>query len=304
MFSVVIPLYNKEKYINRAINSILEQSFQNFEIIIVDDGSTDSSMDEVKKFDDPRIHLIAQKNAGVSAARNKGIEEAKNEYIAFLDADDEWLPDYLKLQYEMIKKFSECDLFATSYFVNRQGVTTEPKLSSMPFEKEGIIDYFCIAYQSDPPVWTSAVIVRKDALQSIGGFSVGITSGEDLVTWAKLATKGKVAYLKQPQSIYYVDEEPWEEGRLPDEDDFVGKELIKLWKVEQQDLCLKKYIAYWYKIRSAMYLRHKKRLNAMQESLKALSYDPFTMKNYRYVLLSLLPDSFIRLLFKYKVEKQ
>ena len=90
MISVVIPLYNKEKQIKRTLQSVLTQTFQDFEIVIVNDGSTDNSTIEVEKIKDSRIRLIHQENAGVSAARNKGIEEAKYELIAFLDADDEW----------------------------------------------------------------------------------------------------------------------------------------------------------------------------------------------------------------------
>ncbi len=92
LISVVIPLYNKEPYIKRAIDSILAQKIQDYEIIVIDDGSTDKSAEVVKSFPDPRIRLIQQENAGVSAARNRGIEEAKAELIAFLDADDEWTP--------------------------------------------------------------------------------------------------------------------------------------------------------------------------------------------------------------------
>lgn len=103
MISVVIPLYNKEKQIKRTLQSVLTQTFQDFEIVIVNDGSTDNSVIEVEKLKDPRIRLVHQKNAGVSAARNKGIEEAKYELIAFLDADDEWQSEYLAHNMNYIK---------------------------------------------------------------------------------------------------------------------------------------------------------------------------------------------------------
>lgn len=90
MFSIIIPLYNKEKFIKRALDSILNQSFQEFEIIVVNDGSKDNSEEKVKEVSDPRIKIINQVNAGVSAARNRGAEEAQYKYLAFLDADDIW----------------------------------------------------------------------------------------------------------------------------------------------------------------------------------------------------------------------
>ena len=115
MISVVIPLYNKEKQIKRTLQSVLTQTFQDFEIVIVNDGSTDNSTIEVEKIKDSRIRLIHQENAGVSAARNKGIEEAKYELIALLDADDEWKNKYLEVQYDLYKKYPKCDIFACNY---------------------------------------------------------------------------------------------------------------------------------------------------------------------------------------------
>src|SRR5690554_5521626 len=100
MFSVVIPLYNKELSISNTIQSVLDQTFQNFEIVIVNDGSTDNSVKEVEKFDDKRIRLIHQENQGVSAARNRGIKEARYEWIAFLDGDDLWEKEHLE-EYEI-----------------------------------------------------------------------------------------------------------------------------------------------------------------------------------------------------------
>ena len=95
MISVVIPLYNKEKQVKQTLRKVLEQTFSDYEIIIVNDGSTDSSAEIAREFEDHRIKVIDQENAGVSAARNRGIKEAKGNFIAFLDADDEWDKDYL-----------------------------------------------------------------------------------------------------------------------------------------------------------------------------------------------------------------
>lgn len=123
MISVVIPLYNKEKQIAKTLQTVLNQTYQDFEIVIVNDGSTDGSVDEVKKFLNPRIRLINQKNGGVSAARNRGIEEAKGEYIAFLDADDLWDIDHLEVLYQLILAYPKNGAYATAYRNNIEGAT-------------------------------------------------------------------------------------------------------------------------------------------------------------------------------------
>lgn len=304
MFSIVIPLYNKECYVAKTLRSVLAQTFEKFEIIIVDDGSNDQSLSEVKKFDDPRIRIISQSNAGVSAARNRGINEANYDLIAFLDADDEWLPDYLLAQSALIAKYSMCHVFATAYNIHRRGNKITPTIAELGFEKEGIVDYFCAAYQSDPLVWTSAVVVHKDALLHIGGFPVGITSGEDLITWARLAAKYKIAYSKEAHSIYHIDENMWDAGRTPDDHDYVGDELKQLLELDNTNLCLKKYISFWYKIRATMYIKNSKHTQAFKESLQAIFYNPFSAKNYQSLILSIAPYWIVKLLLQYKESKQ
>ena len=119
--SVVIPLYNLEKYIERAIYSVLNQTILPKEIIVVNDGSTDNGAEIVRNMQNPLIHLINQPNQGVAVARNKGIEEAKGEFIAFLDGDDEWMENHLEVICQLIKNYPECDIYATSfYFVKNE----------------------------------------------------------------------------------------------------------------------------------------------------------------------------------------
>ena len=168
MISVVIPLYNKEQSIASTLQTVQNQTYQDFEIVIVDDGSTDHSVEEVTKVLNPRIRLIHQENAGVSAARNRGIEEAKGEYIAFLDADDEWKPDYLKTQYELTQKYPECSVFACNYeFKDTQGKVTPTIIRKLPFKgKNGILsNYFEVASCSHPPICSISIMVKKNAIQ-------------------------------------------------------------------------------------------------------------------------------------------
>jgi len=114
--SVIIPLYNKGKYISRALDSVFAQMYQDYEVIVVDDGSTDNGPDIVRQYSDPRLGLIHQTNAGPGAARNRGIKESYAPYIAFLDADDEWLPDFLTRYLDGLKNNPDCDLVVGPYF--------------------------------------------------------------------------------------------------------------------------------------------------------------------------------------------
>lgn len=293
MISIIIPLYNKEHSIASTLQTVLNQTFQDFEIIIVNDGSTDHSIDEVSKITDSRIRLIHQTNAGVSAARNRGIEEAKGEFIAFLDADDEWNPDYLKTQYKLTQKYPECSVFACNYeFKDAQGKVTPTIIRKLPFKGEdGILsNYFEVASCSHPPLWTSAVMVKKNAIQSIGGFPIGIKSGEDLLTWARLAVNGEIAYNKQAYAVfnvegYSISEKP---KRIPAEQDIVGQELKALLKAHPSK-GLRLYNALWHKMRSSIYLRLKMRKKSIREAFISIKYNPLNYKLYIYIVLNLLP---------------
>jgi len=113
VISVVIPLYNKERHIARAIQSVLGQTHRDLELIVINDGSTDGSEKTAERYTDPRIQLVHQANAGVSAARNRGIAEARAELVAFLDAYDEWLPEHLAAINRPAKKQPECGAYCT-----------------------------------------------------------------------------------------------------------------------------------------------------------------------------------------------
>lgn len=295
MISVVIPLYNKEKQIAHTLQSVFNQTFQNFEVVIVDDGSTDGSVAEVEKLSDSRIRLIHQKNAGVAAARNRGIEEAKGDLIAFLDADDEWKPEYLATQYHLSQKYPDCNVFACNYeFRNMEGKVTPTIIRKLPFTGEdGILsNYFEVASCSHPPLWTSSIVVKKQAIQAIGGFPVGIRSGEDLLTWARLAVNGQIAYSKKVEAIYDLGE-GYVLTNLPprrqDKGDPVGKELVRLLSVYPEKMALKRYISHWHKMRASVAIRYGEKIETMKEVLRSLFYYPFNMKVIPFFFLAMLP---------------
>lgn len=298
MISIVIPLFNKESQIRNTLQTVLNQTYQNFEIIIVNDGSTDNSIAEVSKVSDSRIRIIHQENTGVSVARNHGIQESKGEFIAFLDADDEWRLDYLATQIELTEKYPEASVFATNYeFRNAQDKMTSTIIRGIPFSDESglLTNYFKVATLSHPPIWTSAVLVKRNAIQTVGGFPVGIRSGEDLLTWARLAARYKIAYCRKALAVFNVEgydrnEKP---KREPAEDDIVGRELRKL-KAEFAPPMIDHYIALWHKMRSVIYLRLGQSSKGFNEATKAIACNPLNKKMWMLAALNLLPSKIQR----------
>ena len=294
MVSVVIPLYNKEKQVGRTLSSVLAQTFQDFEVVIVDDGSTDGSAEVVKTFDNPRIRLIRQANAGVSAARNRGIDAARYDYIALLDADDLWEPEYLATQVNLIKEYPECDLFATDYSMKHEnGNIIHSTINKLPFNTQSglLTNYFQVAAVSSPPICSISIVLTKKAINSIGGFPIGIKVGEDLLTWARLACRFKIAYNRTPLATFNIEGYGFTEKpkREPEEPDIVGKELISLAK-EFNTPHIKEYISLWFKMRSSVYLRLGQNRKSIMEALRGLRFNPYNKKLYAYILLNIVPD--------------
>ncbi len=208
-FSIIIPLFNKEKHIAHTIETVLNQSYADFELIVIDDGSTDRSAKIVSHIQDNRVNLISKENEGVSITRNKGVKLAKNDYIAFLDADDEWESDYLKRVAELIEGFPEAAMFATNYrVVERNGETYSLDYPLTPAKGSmGILkNYFSSAIEYTP-IWTSAVCLRKDVFLNMGGFPTNIRNGEDLDLWCRIALKYPIAYMNEPLAVYRRDSE-------------------------------------------------------------------------------------------------
>lgn len=198
--SVVIPLYNKALYIKKTINSVLSQSFQNFELIVVDDGSTDNGAEIVRSFQDPRICLIQQDNAGVSAARNRGIKEARTELIAFLDADDEWKPSFLETVLRLRREYPEAGAYATGIesYDSITGKVLPAKLKHMPPSPwEGLVQRYFFVAAHFCIISSSSVMIPKYIFERVGDFPLGETRGEDLDMWGRVAIRYPIAYTHQ-----------------------------------------------------------------------------------------------------------
>jgi glycosyltransferase involved in cell wall biosynthesis len=206
--SVVIPLYNKGKHIERAVISVLNQKYPNFELIVVDDGSTDMGPDKVQSINDHRVRLIRQGNSGVSSARNKGVKEAVYEYVAFLDADDEWHIDFLKTINELINAYPEAGAYSTNYYIKELGKA--PKRANIKcFNtnlKTGLIpNYFKSVYRGNSPIWASAVCIPKHVFYEVGFFPEDVVLYEDLYLWSKIALRYRLVFCVDPLATYYKD---------------------------------------------------------------------------------------------------
>jgi len=207
LFSVVIPLYNKAAYIEQTINSVLAQSETDFEIIVVDDGSRDEGPAAVAAMRDPRIRLVRQANAGVAVARNHGISIARGQWIAFLDADDVWRPQYLAVQRASIASCPEVRAVATGFYAASDLAewTAAAHVESATTRYEIIRDLPGRWMQSSP-FFTSSIAVRADVLKAMPHcFAPGESVGEDLDLWFRIAEKYPIALVAEPLVAYRLD---------------------------------------------------------------------------------------------------
>lgn len=208
-FSVVIPLYNKEKDIQKTLESLFAQEFSNFEAIIVNDGSTDASEKVVKDFDDARIKLFTKKNEGVAKTRNFGVEKAGAKHVAFLDADDYWHPHHLKNLHALISKFPEQQWYATAYEKKHNEKFTSSMISPLMEKSDwmGIVDDYFKNSLVDALAWTSAVCMKKTFFQELKGFDATITNGagEDTDLWLRAALESPLVFSTRISARHNLD---------------------------------------------------------------------------------------------------
>ena len=208
-FSVVIPLYNKENFIENTIQSLLNQTFSDFEVLVVNDCSTDTSEQLVARFDDPRINIIQHSvNKGLSASRNTGIKSANANYIAFLDADDLWKPSFLEKIDVLINQYPEASLFATKYEVlhkKNRIVTHDFKLKN--FTKHGIIKNFFESNLNQSIYYPSCLCVKKMVFEDVGYYNEEVNYSEDVDFNLRAHATYKLAYWDEAAVTYLLDSE-------------------------------------------------------------------------------------------------
>lgn len=209
-FSVIIPLYNKSPYVAKAIRSVLVQTFNDYELVIMDDGSKDDSFEMAREAIQGygHCHLYRQKNAGVSVARNNGVVLSQGEYVCFLDADDWWESTFLEEMNRLIEEFPDAGIYGSNYTIinETRHKTRVATIGVAEGFTKGYIDY-CQTYAKTlyMPLWTGAVCVPRQVFDEVGGFNPQLKMSEDFDLWIRIVLHHKVAFLNLPLSNYNQD---------------------------------------------------------------------------------------------------
>jgi len=302
MITIIIPLYNGENSIIATLDSVLKQTINNFEVIIVNDCSTDNSENICKSkiSNDSRFKFINHaKNLGVSAARNTGIVNANFDLIAFLDADDIWKNIYLENILYLNNKFPEAVAYAT-LFERILKYGNQSELISKPFEtnKIRVIDNYASYHTScNPQFYTSSIVVKKNILLKINLFKNNIKCGEDILAWIKISIYGKIILFEKASVVYNMSINA--NGRLRRKNDDYDQFAIEI-NLITNDIGIKNaelLLSNWHSTRFLNYLVTEKRhmiLTKLYKEFKlSINYNPWNFKKYILLLLLPIPSNII-----------
>jgi len=296
-FSIIIPLYNKEKHIVQTIHSVFNQRYSDFEIIIVNDGSTDNGLKEVLNIIHDKLIVFDNENKGVSEARNFAMQHANGDYFAFLDADDVWDENHLLNLNQLIDSFPNCGLYCCNYnFVYENNNIVNTNFPTLPNEKgwRGIVPDFFLASLEYRIAWTSAVAIPKKIIHSIGLFDTAFSSGQDTDYWTRIALKYPVAFNKNVSVSYNTTAENRITNILPSDRSFMTFE--KFHDIEKTNISLKKFNDMY---RTELAIKHK-----IIGDIKTYKYYKKDIKlsniKWEQILLLKLPSFTLKLLWKYK----
>lgn len=207
--SVIVPAYNVQEHIGRAIESILAQTHQPDEIIVVDDGSTDGTAEKIKEFGN-KVTYIHQANAGPGAARNTGIKAAGCDWVAFLDADDEWLPEYLQKQSQLLTRnpdlnWSSANSYRCLCDEDRRKPELNPAKATALLAGKDFFDSYFLAYRNRAGGNTDTMVIRRKVFGTIGFFREDCNVAEDIDLWWRIACQyPKIGYIAEPLAVYHL----------------------------------------------------------------------------------------------------
>lgn len=209
-FAIIIPVYNKAPYVEKSLGSVLGQTYRDFELMVIDNGSTDGSGEKIAAFQDPRLRVCRyDENMGAAAARNKGVEMTTAPYVVFLDADDWWEETFLEEMEELIARHPHAGIYGTGYYIVKNGKRRIAPIGIQEGFSEGIIDY-CSVYAKTlcMPLTSSSVCIPRHIFKEMGGFPPQLDLGEDFLLWIHIALNYPVALLSKSLSNYNQDANP------------------------------------------------------------------------------------------------
>ncbi len=211
-FSVIIPLYNKAHYVEKAIHSVFNQTCLDYELIVVNDGSTDGSLDVVKNVIDSANHnkvevkIINQENSGVATARNNGVNAAQGELVTFLDADDWWADIFLEEMLSLCNEFPQAGIYGCAYYRVIKGKNYKENIGVDKEFKSGLINYFKVYSNTmKMPLTSISVVIPKSVYLHNNGFKHALKLGEDFDLWIRIAFDYPVAFLNKQLAFYNQD---------------------------------------------------------------------------------------------------
>lgn len=298
MFSIVIPAYNAEKTIKASVNSVLNQSNNDFEIIIIDDGSVDKTKDVIADYDDNRIRYIYQENSGVSAARNRGIKESKGEFVCFLDADDEWKKDHLDVLSNLSETYKNCGMYITGYDIclnNGKIIHKSAEiLKNIPDEHFMTENAFDVLIKNGYFFNTNTMCCRREVFDRVGIFEVGVKNGEDDDMWYRIFSYYNVAISKKSTTVYNRANAGATKERMNVIKPFFLNRIEKIMSEKDIPCERKKSLLVWVernklsRARQHILLREKKEAFSL---LKEISFKKSNKKKYFTTILCMIIPS-------------
>lgn len=295
-FTVIIPLYNKENYVESALKSILNQTFTDFEVIIVNDCSTDNSVSKIESYLSEKVTLIHhEKNKGLSAARNTGIQNAKAEYITYLDADDIWKPNFIELIKELIDTFNEAKIFATNYeeVYGNKVVIPQNGTKFLAKNAKQIIDFF--KHNLQQGIYNhGSVCFHKSVFEKVGFYDETLTFSEDIDFNIRANSHFKLAYFNvigmqyNMQSENQITTSKISDKSLPDYSKYDDLAL--------QNPDLKKYLDF----ERYVLAKHLKLEGNEEKSKKLIKQIDLKNLNRKQQFLLFFPTSIVKLVSNFK----
>ena len=291
--SVIIPTYNCAQYLPGAIESVIAQTFRDYELIVVDDGSTDETAEVIKKYGD-RIKYLYQENSGPGAAKNLGIKASGGSFVATLDADDRWQPQKIEIQYEYMRCHPEVGLvYANCSTFNKQGIVTEAYDGKHRIVYQGDIFDKLIVKNF---IASITIMVRKECLDKVGLFPEDFMISEDWHLWLRIAKNYPIGYIDQPLAMYrwqkksltwdYAKSYPY---RLRVLDEI--KELFSDYFKTRKSLIRRAYSDLFMRYGYALYKSDDYK-NAWGKFILSIYNSPFQYRSYLYLIGLLVPKKF------------